>query len=157
MCENVHSKGSKTNVISNDSALNIPPTPAELREFISILDPDDEGTTDYPSFVAIAALKLHNRSQNSETHKAEVDEAWSLFTAYPAPAHGAVEGLLRGENGEERITLACLKRVARALKEDVDEALLKDMILEANGGKGVGRGVGKNEFEGVMRKAGVWR
>jgi len=31
------------------------------------------------------------------------------------------------------------------------------MILEANGGKGVGRGVEKGEFEGIMRRAGVWR
>lgn len=43
------------------------------------------------------------------------------------------------------------------LKEDVDEQLLKDMILEANGGAGVARGVGVDEFDGVMRRAGVWR
>jgi hypothetical protein len=50
-----------------------------------------------------------------------------------------------------------LKRVARALKEDVDEEVLRDMILEANGGAGVGRGVERNEFEAVLRRAGVWR
>jgi hypothetical protein len=50
-----------------------------------------------------------------------------------------------------------LKRVAKVLKEDVEEDLLKDMILEANGGAGVGQGVEKDEFEGVMRRAGVWR
>lgn len=140
-------------------ALNIPPTLSELKEFVSILDPDSEGYTDYPSFVAICALKLHNRSQNSESHRQEVDEAFSLFTSYPSSLaqHSAVEELLRGEDGEERITLSALKRVARALKEDVDEAVLRDMILEANGGKGVGKGVSKEEFEGVMRKAGVWR
>lgn len=43
------------------------------------------------------------------------------------------------------------------LKEDVDEELLKDMILEANGGAGVARGVKMDEFDGVMRRAGVWR
>jgi hydroxyacylglutathione hydrolase len=43
------------------------------------------------------------------------------------------------------------------LKEDVDEELLKDMILEANGGVGVARGVGMDEFDSVMRSAGVWR
>jgi len=50
-----------------------------------------------------------------------------------------------------------LKRVAKLLKEDVSEEVLKDMILEANGGAGVGRGVGKEEFEGVLRRAGIWR
>ncbi len=59
--------------------------------------------------------------------------------------------------GGDRITLATLKRVAKALKEDVEEDLLRDMILEANGGAGVGKGVEKDEFEGVMRRAGVWR
>jgi len=39
----------------------------------------------------------------------------------------------------------------------VGEELLRDMILEANGGAGVGRGVKKDEFDGVMRRAGVWR
>lgn len=59
--------------------------------------------------------------------------------------------------GEEKITLATLKRVARSLKEDVDDEILRDMILEANGGAGVGRGVEKEEFESVLRRAGVWK
>jgi hypothetical protein len=71
-----------------------------------------------------------------------VDEAFRLF----------ISG-----GGEEKITLATLKRVARSLKEDVDEELLRDMILEANGGAGVGRGVEKEEFENVLRRAGVWK
>ena len=123
-------------------ALDIQPTPHELSEFTSILDPDEEGFAVYSSFVAICALKLHSQSRNSESHNEEVDEAWRLFT----------QG-----GGEERITLATLKRVAKALKEDVDEEVLRDMILEANGGGGVGRGVEKKEFEGVLRRAGVWR
>ena len=53
--------------------------------------------------------------------------------------------------------MAHLRRVAAVLKEDVPEDLLKDMILEANGGQGVARGVGMNEFDGVIRSAGVWR
>ena len=55
------------------------------------------------------------------------------------------------------ITLATLKRVARVLKEDVDEELLVSMLLEANGGQGVGKGVERDEFEDVMRRAGMWR
>lgn len=124
------------------SALDIPPSAVELSEFISILDPDNEGFAIFSSFVAICALKLHNRTRTSESHTQEVDEAFRLFTS---------------GGGEDKITLATLKRVARSLKEDVDEELLRDMILEANGGGGVGKGVEKDEFESVLRRAGVWR
>lgn len=96
----------------------------------------------YNSFVAICALKLHARTRNSDTHTQEVEEAFALFTA-------------GGE--EDKITMATLKRVARALKEDINDDMLRDMILEANGGGGVGVGVRKDEFESVMRRAGVWR
>jgi hypothetical protein len=47
--------------------------------------------------------------------------------------------------------------VAALLKEDVGEDLLRDMILEANGGEGVAAGVRKEELDEVMRRAGVWR
>ena len=53
--------------------------------------------------------------------------------------------------------MATLKGVAKALKEDVDEDVLRDMIIEANGGAGVGMGVERDEFESVLRRAGVWR
>lgn len=125
------------------TALGVPPSSnEELSEFTSILDPDDEGFATYPSFVAICALKLHSRDR--EDVQGEVDDAFRLFT-------GAADGT------DGRITLAHLKRVAAVLKEEVDEAVLRDMILEANGGAGVGTGVGREEFEGVMRRAGVWR
>lgn len=124
-------------------ALDIPPRDKdELAEFTSILDPDDEGYATYPSFVAICALKLHARDDTSAGHLHEVDEAFSLFT---------------GGSAEEKITMAHLKRVAAVLKEEIDDELLRDMILEANGGLGVGRGVKKDEFEKVMKRAGVWR
>ncbi|TPX17285.1 uncharacterized protein E0L32_012252 [Thyridium curvatum] len=128
-------------------ALGIPPTsPAELAEFVGILDPDDEGFATYPSFVAICALKLHARDHTSDAHLREVDEAFALFTG------GDDDG-----NNNNKITLAHLRRVAATLKEDVPEELLRDMILEANGGAGVGQGVEREEFESVMRRAGVWR
>lgn len=131
-----------TKSLSYYSALGIPPdSKSELTEFISILDPDDEGFATYPSFVAICALKLHARDRGNI--QGEVDDAFTLFTG--------------GDEEAERITMAHLKRVAAVLKEEVDEAVLKDMILEANGGAGVGKGVGRDEFEGVMRRAGVWR
>jgi hypothetical protein len=50
-----------------------------------------------------------------------------------------------------------LKRVAATLKEDVNDDLLRDMILEANGGSGVREGVSREEFAEVMKRAGVWR
>ena len=49
-----------------------------------------------------------------------------------------------------------LKRVARELKEDISDEMLRGMILEANGGAGVNKGVGLDDFEGVMRRAGVF-
>ncbi|ORY71600.1 calmodulin [Pseudomassariella vexata] len=131
-------------------ALNLPPSRPELAEFLSILDPDDEGHASYEPFLAICALKLHQRAddESAEMHEAEVEEAFRLFA-------GVGSG---GQGGEtETLTLAHLKRVAMTLKQDVDEGLLKDMILEANGGAGVGRGVRRDEFEAVMRRAGVWK
>ncbi|KAL6849568.1 hypothetical protein ACO1O0_009109 [Amphichorda felina] len=141
--------GEKNGVIPIDDvksaliALGIPASSnAELKEFISILDPESDGYATYEPFFAVCALKFHSRADDDDdTHRAEVEEAFRLFT-----------------NGQEGpITLAHLRRVAAVLKEDVDEEVLKDMILEANGGAGVARGVEVDEFDGVMKSAGVWR
>ena len=97
----------------------------------------------FEPFFAICALKFHARERDGSeaARRAQVDEAYRLFT-----------------NGQEGpITLAHLKRVAAVLREDVDDEVLKDMILEANGGAGVARGVRMDEFDEVMRSAGVWR
>ncbi|KXX78109.1 Centrin-4 [Madurella mycetomatis] len=139
-------------------ALGIPPSsPAQLSEFTAALDPEDEGFATYPSFLAICALQLHARrsdaSRTEEAHQQEVDEAFGLFVG-GGDGGGSAEGA-------RVITLTHLKRVAALLKqgeeEGVTEELLRDMILEANGGAGVGRGVRKDEFDEVMRRAGVWR
>ncbi|KAI1048348.1 hypothetical protein LB506_002364 [Fusarium annulatum] len=123
-------------------ALGVPPSShSELKEFVSILDPENDGYATFEPFFAICALKFHTREHDSDAHRAEVEEAFRLFT--------------NGQDGP--ITLAHLRRVAAVLKEDIDEELLKDMILEANGGVGVARGVGVEEFDGVMKSAGVWR
>ncbi|KAI0024346.1 hypothetical protein F4780DRAFT_595372 [Xylariomycetidae sp. FL0641] len=133
-------------------ALGIPPSKPELREFLSILDPDSEGFAGYEPFVAICALKLHARdSSSSSSSSAEVDEAFRLFVG-GGPGQGEAAG-----PDAPRLTLAHLKRVAMTLKQDVDEDLLRDMILEANGGKGVSDGVARDEFEAVMRRAGAWK
>ncbi|KAK4127836.1 hypothetical protein N657DRAFT_231091 [Parathielavia appendiculata] len=147
-------------------ALGVPPSsPAQLATFTAALDPSDEGFTTYPAFLSVCALQLHARRQDEslEAHQAELDEAYALFAG--------------GDPDAPAITLACLKRVAALLRLDqpsvagtaagkgdkdgdrvvVTEEVLRDMILEANGGAGVGRGVRKEEFDGVMRRAGVWR
>ncbi|KAK0614123.1 hypothetical protein B0T14DRAFT_539715 [Immersiella caudata] len=127
-------------------ALGIPPSSkSELTEFISILDPSSEGFATFEAFLAICALKLRAREDpDEEAHEREVDEAFSLFTA--------------GTEGATAITVAHLKRVAALLREeDVSDGLLRDMILEANGGASVAKGVRKEEFDGVMKRAGVWR
>lgn len=132
----------------------MPPTRPELKEFREILDPEEEGYASYEPFLAICALKLHAKEDGfegpeSEAHRQEVDEAFRLFASAGA---AGVDG-----SAPPVLTLAHLKRVAMTLKQDVDEALLKDMILEANSGGGVGKGVRRDEFEEVMRRAGAWK
>ncbi|KAI0598055.1 EF-hand [Biscogniauxia sp. FL1348] len=131
-------------------ALGLPPSKPELGEFLSILDPDDEGFAAFEPFLAICALKLHSTTSSTSTSSTEVDEAFRLFIT-----GGGGSGV--GGGGDGTLTLGHLKRVAMTLKQDVDEDLLRDMVLEANGGAGVGRGVSRPEFEAVMRRAGVWK
>jgi len=157
-------EGEKEGVIPIDDvrramvALGVPPTKPELKEFREILDPEEEGYASYEPFLAICALKLHAKEDDfegpeSDAHRQEVDEAFRLFTSTNNSAGAG--GL--GGGGGEILTLAHLKRVAMTLKQDIDEALLKDMILEANSGAGVGKGVRRDEFEEVMRRAGAWK
>ncbi|KAI9852522.1 MAG: hypothetical protein M1824_001871 [Vezdaea acicularis] len=110
----------------------------ELKEIVATLDPDSEGYVPYGNFLSVCALKMHSRTD--ETVSDEISAAYSLFTA--------------GGNGP--ITMAHLRRIARDLKENVTDGQLSDMILEANGGAGVSRGVREKEFEDVMRRAGVF-
>lgn len=42
------------------------------------------------------------------------------------------------------------------MKEDSGDALLRDMILEANGGAGVEAGVSLEQFHEIMLRAGVF-
>jgi len=82
--------------------------------------------------------------RSAEEEQAEIAHAFSLFT------HSTTRS---------NITLQDLRRVARELREEVDDKVLMLMIEEANGAAGresVGRGVGKDEFESVMRRAGVF-
>lgn len=104
---------------------------------MSTLDPEETGYVGYSHFIAVAALKLHAKANDPDAQNEEAIAAYNLFT-----------------KGEERdITLNDLRRVARELREDVPDNVLKDMIREATGG-GLS-GVGMDDFEGVMRRAGV--
>lgn len=82
--------------------------------------------------------------------KEEIDHAFALFT------HGRSTSQA---DGSAVITMADLRRVARELREDVDEQTLKAMLEEAGaeGGKGgQGMAVGREAFESVMKRAGVF-
>ncbi len=121
-------------------AQGIPPRNAqELSSFIEILDPDSTGYATYADFVAICALKINARSDDSKAE--EVSTAYRLFT--------------KGTEGP--ISIAHLHRVARELKEDVSDDMLRNMILEANGGAGLTKGVALEDFESVMIRAGVFQ
>lgn len=120
-------------------ALNAPPSDAaEMRELLDTVDPEHTGWVGYEHFVAIAALKLRARGEDPGKQEEEVGRAYGLFT--------------RGE--EREITVGDLRRVAGELREEVPESVLRDMVREATGG-GLG-GVGREDFERVMRRAGVF-
>ncbi|KAK1057758.1 Nucleosomal histone H3-Lys79 methylase [Friedmanniomyces endolithicus] len=124
-------------------ALNAPPAnQAEMNEILATVDPERTGRVGYEYFVAVAALKMQarqNGGSGEDREREEVGRAFRLFTL------GREEGV---------IGLGDLRRVARELREEVPEAVLRDMVREATGG-GLG-GVGREEFEGVMRRAGVF-
>lgn len=105
-------------------------------------------------FFEYTAIAIHSKEDKSdeddegeeyqrEENAEEVSAAYQLFT------HG----------GPGPITLANLRRIAKELREDVPDDVLKDMILEANGGvKSPGRdvgGVSLEDFESVMKRAGL--
>ncbi|EAW13217.1 EF-hand superfamily Ca2+-modulated protein [Aspergillus clavatus NRRL 1] len=121
-------------------ALGLPPSDSsELHSILSAVDPTETGFVPYAPFLSVAAAKL--RSRSDEAMSAEVDAAFHLFT--------------RGTDGP--ITLGHLRRIARELKEDnLGDELLRDMILEANGGASVNAGVTLEQFHDVMTRAGVF-
>jgi len=128
-----------TELTTLSSALGIPPSnPDELAEILDALDPEHSGHATYEPFLSICALKLNARTDDAISE--EVEKAYELFT----------------KGGSGPITLGHLRRIARELKEDVSDELLRDMVNEGNGGAGVHKGVGLEEFRGVMVRAGVF-
>jgi len=111
-----------------------------MNEILDAVDSEKTDRVSYEHFVAIAALKMNAQGdeEDEDARHVEVEKAYRLFT-----------------QGEERdISLADLRRVARELREEVPDGVLRDMVREATGG-GVGS-VGRDEFEGVMKRAGVF-
>ncbi|EME47395.1 hypothetical protein DOTSEDRAFT_166408 [Dothistroma septosporum NZE10] len=120
-------------------ALNAPPKDRDtLNEYLEIADPDEAGVITYARFLPIAAIALNSCDNDPDALTEEVTRAYNLFT-----------------QGEDRqITLYDLRRVTKELREDVPDNVLKDMIREATAGE-LG-GVSIEDFESVMRRAGVF-
>jgi Ca2+-binding EF-hand superfamily protein len=114
------------------------------QEIVETLDPEGSGYISYSPFLSFAALHLHHSDDaDPEAEDEEVQYSYRLFT----------------HNGTGPITIAHLRRVARELKEDVSDDVLKDMIVEANGEArrdGWKSGVAIQDFEEVLRRAGVF-
>lgn len=139
----------------NSSSLNLGPERSEVPSILSTIDPLNTGFVDFVPFLSYAAIALHSKEEGSHEEEDDDDEyqeesnAEEVKAAYKLFTHG----------GPGPITLAHLRRVAKELREDVPDELLKDMILEANGGAkqrgtDVG-GVGLEDFESVMKRAGL--
>lgn len=92
--------------------------------------------------------KAKGKSSAVVTSQDEINAAFKLFT----------------KGGTGPITIQHLRRVARELREEISDDMLRDMILEANGegeveGKGRDgwkKGVAIEDFENVMKRAGVF-
>lgn len=125
-----------------------------MPSILSTIDPLNTGFVSFVPFLSYTAIAIHSKDQGSdeddeedeyreESNAEEVKAAYRLFT------HGTAGP----------ITLAHLRRVSKELREDVPDDVLKDMILEANGGvKGQGKeagGVSLEDFESVMKRAGL--
>ncbi|KAF1814896.1 EF-hand superfamily Ca2+-modulated protein [Eremomyces bilateralis CBS 781.70] len=129
-------------------ALNLPYS----ADYLSALDPDASGFVTFDAFFGLAAL-LYNDKENPD----EDDEEGSADDEPSTEAQEAFRLFNRNTGGP--ITLSHLRRVARELREDVDEATLQAMLVEANGEAEEGgwkAGVSLEEFDAVMKRAGVF-
>lgn len=122
--------------------------PEQQAEIKELLDPDNKGYVEYERFLGYAAVYVFhdpNRTNEAEDEKRrnEIQEAFALFT--------------NGHSGP--INLRDLRRVAKTLKQDVSDDVLRDMLSEANGDRKNGgwqNGVTIEEFESVMTRAGLF-
>lgn len=142
--------------LTTSSSLNLAPEKSEVPSILATIDPLKTGFVEFVPFLSYAAIALHSKETGSDedmddddddnyrgdSNAEEVSAGFQLFT------HG----------GPGPITLGHLRRIAKELREDVPDEVLRDMILEANGGvrgnKDVG-GVTLQDFESVMKRAGL--
>lgn len=125
-------------------------TKRETRDLLDAVDPESVGEISYEDFVAVAALQLLAR--NDDDLEEEVETAFRLFVE-------AGEEKGREDKRRERITVNGLRRVAKALGENIKEDVIRDMVMEANGmgPEGIGKGVGREDFAGIMKRIGMLR
>ncbi|PNS19317.1 Calmodulin [Sphaceloma murrayae] len=151
-------------------ALNAPPNgKEEMAEILETLDPEKIGMVRFEHFFAVAALKLQTRFEDgnedeemSDAYEEEDEDvtvrgkgkgkARQHGSRIDAEVNTAFKLFTRDDS--DQITLAHLRRVAKELREDIDDKTLKDMIREANGGGKAA--VGLEDFGDVMRRAGVF-
>ena len=136
-------------------SLNLGPAKSEIASILSTIDPLNTGFVPFEPFLSYAAIAIHSKDDDEDEDEDEDGEAYQeesnveeVRAAYKLFTHG----------GPGPITLAHLRRVAKELREEVPDDLLKDMIREANGGvhnKSAVGGVGLDEFESVMKRAGM--
>ncbi|KAG8631221.1 hypothetical protein KVT40_000361 [Elsinoe batatas] len=152
-------------------ALNAPSSREEMAEILETLDPEGVGVVGYEHFFAVGVMKVQSRGEEGEDEDDEGNAYEDEGEEEDVVARGKGRAKGKGRQGRaeaeietafklftrdesEQITLAHLRRVAKELREDIDDKTLKDMIREANGGGKAG--VGKEEFGDVMRRAGVF-
>lgn len=137
-------------------SLNLAPEKSEVAGILSTIDPLRTGFVEFVPFFGYAAIAMHAQQPGSDDEE-DGDQGESQDEGSVEEINAAYRLFTHGAPGP--ITLAHLRRVAKELREDVTDDVLKDMILEANGGvQGKGRdvgGVSLEEFASVMKRAGL--
>lgn len=155
--------GSQEGVLRRDDvrrcliSLDLAPDKSEVAGILSTIDPLRTGFVEFAPFLAYAAIAMHAKEAGSDDDEDDEYEGEGRDESNPEEVNAAYRLFTHGAPGP--ITLAHLRRVAQELREDVADDVLKDMILEANGGvRGQGRevgGVSLEEFASVMKRAGL--
>lgn len=137
------------------SSLNLGPDKSEIPSILSTIDPLNSGYVPFIPFLSYAAIAIHSKEEGSDEDDDDDDDEDYRQPSNMDEVKAAYQLFTHGAPGP--ITLAHLRRVAKELREDVPDELLKDMIREANGGTKHGNvgGVGLEEFETVMKRAGL--
>ncbi|KAL6709177.1 hypothetical protein ACN47E_001993 [Coniothyrium glycines] len=142
-------------------SLNLSPSKSDLPSILSTIDPLNTGYVSFSAFISYAAIAMHSKEDSDDSDAANDSDDPKTTTYHSASSAEEVAAAyaLFTHGAAGPITIAHLRRVARELREDVSDEVLRDMILEANGGvrgkKGDVGGVSVEEFESVMTRAGL--